>query len=205
MDREIRVGKVDSHSLLPQPLLPSHCRSFRRPDHGRMADSRRGRGVGGGAGTGCRVPCARRGAGLQARCAAPVPPRFGRRPCAPTRALAPRPPLPERCARGGRAETFLRGLADAADTVARRELFHYPVVDPDAADSPPCVYLCGNSLGLQPVNVGKYVNEELQRWSRGGVRGHFEGTGRCNKNIAIHNGLMSAHVHVRRAPRAGAC
>lgn len=112
--------------------------------------------------------------------------------------------------RDGRAETCLRGLADAADTVARRELFHYPVVDPDAADSPPCVYLCGNSLGLQPVNVGKYVNEELQRWSRGGVRGHFEGTGRCTKlngfyykpsRIAIHNGLMSAHVHV--APDAG--
>ena len=47
--------------------------------------------------------------------------------------------------------------------MARRDLFHYPVVDPDAADSPRCVYLCGNSLGLQPVNVGKYVNEELQR------------------------------------------
>ena len=76
--------------------------------------------------------------------------------------------------------------------MARRELFHYPVVDPDAADSPPCVYLCGNSLGLQPVNVGKYVNEELQRWSRGGVRGHFEGAGRCVRAAGCG--------HARRAP-----
>ena len=67
---------------------------------------------------------------------------------------------------------------DGEDTVGRRNQFHYPVIDPDVADSPPCVYLCGNSLGLQPVNVSKYVNEELQRWSRGGVRGHFEGAGR---------------------------
>ena len=49
--------------------------------------------MGGGAGAGCRVRCARRGAFRQARCAAPAPSRFRRRPCAPTRALAPRPPL----------------------------------------------------------------------------------------------------------------
>jgi hypothetical protein len=70
-------------------------------------------------------------------------------------------------------------LADAEDTVGRRDQFNYPVVDPEVEDSPPCVYLCGNSLGLQPVNAVKYVNEEMQRWSRGGVRGHFEGAGRC--------------------------
>ena len=102
--------------------------------------------------------------------------------------------------------------------MSRREQFHYPVVEPEVADSPPCIYLCGNSLGLQPVNVGKYVNEELDRWSRGGVRGHFEGAGRhwakiddhvqapmarvvgaLASEVAVMNGL-SANIHLMFVP-----
>ena len=64
-----------------------------------------------------------------------------------------------------------------------------------------CMYVC---------MCVEYVYTMSSRWSRGGVRGHFEGTGRCNKlnsfyykpiNIAVHNGVISAHVHV--APDAG--
>ncbi len=36
------------------------------------------------------------------------------------------------------------------------------------------VYLCGNSLGLQPRNAARYVNEELNDWARLGVEGHFK-------------------------------
>jgi kynureninase len=62
------------------------------------------------------------------------------------------------------------------------------------------VYLCGNSLGLQPVNAVKYVNEEMKRWSRGGVRGHFEGAGRC-KLVQRHVwGVMSAIFSVSLSP-----
>ncbi len=37
------------------------------------------------------------------------------------------------------------------------------------------IYLCGNSLGLQPKAVREYVAEELQDWALLGVEGHFQG------------------------------
>lgn len=39
--------------------------------------------------------------------------------------------------------------------------------------SPPCVYLCGNSLGLQPWNTRKYIDHYLRTWATKGVTGHF--------------------------------
>ena len=36
------------------------------------------------------------------------------------------------------------------------------------------IYLCGNSLGLQPKNTAKYIQEELDDWARFGVEGHTE-------------------------------
>ena len=41
-----------------------------------------------------------------------------------------------------------------------------------AAD--PALYLCGNSLGLQPRATRAYVNEELDKWEEHGVEGHFK-------------------------------
>jgi kynureninase len=35
-----------------------------------------------------------------------------------------------------------------------------------------CIYLCGNSLGLQPKNAAPYVMEEMEDWQRLGVEGH---------------------------------
>lgn len=37
------------------------------------------------------------------------------------------------------------------------------------------VYLCGNSLGLQPKRAAQYVNEELAKWRDRAVDGHFQG------------------------------
>jgi kynureninase len=39
----------------------------------------------------------------------------------------------------------------------------------------PSVYFVGNSLGLQPKNTKKLVNEELEDWGNLAVEGHFEG------------------------------
>jgi len=36
------------------------------------------------------------------------------------------------------------------------------------------VYLCGNSLGLQPKNTKDYLQEELEDWANFGVEGHTE-------------------------------
>ena len=38
------------------------------------------------------------------------------------------------------------------------------------------MYLCGNSLGLQPRRCAAYVNAELVKWQRRGVEGHFPAT-----------------------------
>ena len=49
-----------------------------------------------------------------------------------------------------------------------RDQFHIPKIN--GKDS---IYLCGNSLGLQPKRVKEYVNEELEDWATLGVEGHI--------------------------------
>ncbi len=36
------------------------------------------------------------------------------------------------------------------------------------------IYLCGNSLGLQPKNTAAFIQQELNDWSKYGVEGHTE-------------------------------
>ncbi|XP_019957824.2 kynureninase [Paralichthys olivaceus] len=58
---------------------------------------------------------------------------------------------------------------------------------PKMADLPPsdlslvdgsneCIYLVGNSLGLQPKMTRKYLEEELDKWAKMGAHGHTEGS-----------------------------
>ncbi|XP_036946975.1 kynureninase [Acanthopagrus latus] len=58
---------------------------------------------------------------------------------------------------------------------------------PRIADLPPsdpllvdgtkeCIYLVGNSLGLQPKKARKYLEEELEKWAKTGVHGHTGGS-----------------------------
>lgn len=37
-----------------------------------------------------------------------------------------------------------------------------------------CVYLCGNSLGLQPKRTQTRINQYLSTWATQGVQGHFK-------------------------------
>lgn len=39
----------------------------------------------------------------------------------------------------------------------------------------PAIYLCGNSLGLQPKRVSAAIEQELKDWAELGVDGHFDG------------------------------
>jgi len=50
-----------------------------------------------------------------------------------------------------------------------RNKFHIPIQKNGA----PHVYLCGNSLGLQPKTTKDYINQELDDWAKYGVEGHF--------------------------------
>ncbi|HWP95004.1 MAG TPA: kynureninase [Gammaproteobacteria bacterium] len=50
-----------------------------------------------------------------------------------------------------------------------RERFHLPRRENGDEE----VYLCGNSLGLQPLTAADYVQQELEDWRLLGVKGHF--------------------------------
>ncbi len=60
---------------------------------------------------------------------------------------------------------------DARDPLGHfRESFHVP--PHGDGDS---IYLCGNSLGLQPKGAARVLEEELEAWRNFGVEGHFRG------------------------------
>lgn len=54
---------------------------------------------------------------------------------------------------------------------AFRDEFHLPI----HKTGKPVVYLCGNSLGLQPKAAAQHVSEELATWRELVVEGHFKG------------------------------
>jgi kynureninase len=63
---------------------------------------------------------------------------------------------------------------DAADPLGGfRDRFHIPP-SPRHDDGRPSIYLCGNSLGLQPKDTRPALEQELEDWARLGVEGHFE-------------------------------
>lgn len=79
---------------------------------------------------------------------------------------------------------------DALDPLqAVRSEFHMPTtsailatlsqgadsVQPSSEGGDEAVYLCGNSLGLQPKSIKRYIDEELTKWAQIGVLGHFNG------------------------------
>ena len=58
---------------------------------------------------------------------------------------------------------------DAEDTLAPfREKFHIPT----DSNGNELIYLCGNSLGLQPKSTSTYIKKELEDWANLGVEGH---------------------------------
>jgi kynureninase len=59
---------------------------------------------------------------------------------------------------------------DAQDPLAAYRARFYMPSGPAGQE---CIYLCGNSLGLQPKTTRQYVEQELQDWARFGVEGHF--------------------------------
>ncbi|MGI9532125.1 kynureninase [Lutimonas sp.] len=52
-----------------------------------------------------------------------------------------------------------------------RDHFYFP----KHTDGKEAVYLCGNSLGLQPKSAKKHIEAVLDDWRYLGVKGHFEG------------------------------
>ncbi len=64
---------------------------------------------------------------------------------------------------------FAKGL-DASDSLKDfRQKFFIP-----QHEGKDCVYLTGNSLGLQAKTTSQYVQQELDDWAKLGVEGHFQ-------------------------------
>lgn len=70
-----------------------------------------------------------------------------------------------------------------------RERFHIPT----QKDGTPFVYLCGNSLGLQPKSTKESINQELLDWQNYGVEGHFHAK---NPWMPYHEFLTNAMAEV---------
>lgn len=79
-------------------------------------------------------------------------------------------------------ENFALCLDNEDELKHLRQCFHIPKIkdlpttDKSLVDEEEeCVYFCGNSLGLLPKNVKLYLDEELDKWAKMGVHGHFMG------------------------------
>ena len=68
------------------------------------------------------------------------------------------------------------GLDYAEEQDQNDELSHYrnQFHIPKDKDGNEIIYLCGNSLGLQPKSTKSYINQELEDWANLGVEGHLE-------------------------------
>ncbi len=49
-----------------------------------------------------------------------------------------------------------------------------PILASTVAEGDKCVYLCGNSLGLQPKRTATRLSQYLTTWGTQGVQGHFK-------------------------------
>lgn len=70
---------------------------------------------------------------------------------------------------------YTREFADKMDALDPLKGFRDQFYFPKHTDGNEAVYLCGNSLGLQPKSAKRAIDEVLNAWKNLGVKGHFEG------------------------------
>lgn len=70
-----------------------------------------------------------------------------------------------------------------------RNRFHLPYNE----EGKRYIYFTGNSLGLQPKNVEKHIQQELRDWQKMGVEGHFHGK---NPWYYYHNFLSKSSAKI---------
>lgn len=65
----------------------------------------------------------------------------------------------------------------------------------------PCIYFCGNSLGLQPRRTSERISSHLGAWAKKGVLGHFKEHEDSNLPPFLHVDYVAAKL---MAPVVGA-
>lgn len=79
---------------------------------------------------------------------------------------------------------------DANDDLRKyREEFHLPLQKSGEEH----IYLCGNSLGLQPKRTKDFLNQELEDWATFGVEGHFHAK---NPWMPYHEFLTESYAKI---------
>ena len=68
-------------------------------------------------------------------------------------------------------ESFAHKMDEQDSLKKFRNKFHIPPAD----QRDQSIYFCGNSLGLQPKNAEKYIQQEIDNWRLMGVKGHTKG------------------------------
>ena len=78
-------------------------------------------------------------------------------------------------------KTFAQELDEIDDLKKAKSLFLYPRV----SDYKKTIYLCGNSLGLQPKSVHSYLKNELLLWKNRAVLGQHERWENFHEDLAV--------------------
>lgn len=79
---------------------------------------------------------------------------------------------------------------DAKDELRKyREEFHIPL----QKNGEEHIYMCGNSLGLQPKRTKEFLNQELEDWAIFGVEGHFHAK---NPWMPYHEFLSESYAKI---------
>lgn len=81
----------------------------------------------------------------------------------------------------GKESLFVEAVEKDAASETYSDLFAFPTLEsmnlvaenPESDPKSKVNYLCGNSLGLMPIQTREYLNKELDAWSARGVESHF--------------------------------
>lgn len=83
--------------------------------------------------------------------------------------------------------------AERFDEEDKLKDFRNKFLFPSDNDEKPYIYLCGNSLGLQPKSTNDYIQQELKDWNKYGVEGHLHAK---NPWLPYHELLTSSMSEV---------
>ena len=79
---------------------------------------------------------------------------------------------------------------DAEDELRNyRQQFHIPL----QKNGKEHIYLCGNSLGLQPKKTKEFVDQEINDWANLGVEGHLKA---ANPWLPYHEFLSQSYANL---------